>query len=101
MSDCRHSMAPAMNTARIIVMIAFAAASQLPAQFLPALQAQTPEEYDSYLDVLEAQAPEQAIEAAGRFCRQWPQSSLLPHVYQQEFDAQVSLGHVSEAVAAA
>jgi tetratricopeptide (TPR) repeat protein len=84
-------------------VIAFAAASQmqLRAQFLPALQAQSPEEYDSYLDVLEAQAPEQMIEAAGAFRRQWPQSSLLSHVYQLEFDAHVSLGNASGAVATA
>ena len=71
------------------------------AQFLPALQAETPEEYDSYLDVLEAPIPERLIEAAGRFQQQWPASSLMPHIRQLQFEAYVNLGNVSDAISAA
>jgi len=52
-----------------------------PAQFLPNLQARTPEELDAYLDVVEAQAETQ-IRQAQRFLTAYPESNLRLPVYE-------------------
>jgi tetratricopeptide (TPR) repeat protein len=71
------------------------------AQFLPPLQAESPEEYDSYLDVLEAATPDQTLQQASRFEERWPKSSLLAHVLQMQFEALTRQGKAPEAIAAA
>ena len=57
-----------------------------PAQFLPNLQARTPEEFDAYLDVTEAQAESQ-IRTARRFLTAYPESELRLRVYELLADA--------------
>jgi tetratricopeptide (TPR) repeat protein len=61
--------------------IVFIVAPIAPAQFLPNLQARTPEEFDAYLDVAEAR-PETQIRLARRFLTAYPQSELRLRIYE-------------------
>lgn len=72
-------MACAASITRIAVAIIFAV-SPAAAQFLPNLQARTPEEFDAYLDVMEAAS--RRIELARRFLSAYPQSELRLPVYE-------------------
>lgn len=67
-------------------------------QFLPPLQAEAPEEYDAYLDLIEATAPQALIHSARRFEQSWPKSSLLAHVRQLQFEAYTKLGRLGDAI---
>ncbi len=78
-----------------------AAAPPAHAQFLPPLQAEAPEEYDAYLDVTQAAAPQALIEAARRFEQSWPKSSLLADVRQLQFEAYTKRGRPAAAIRAA
>lgn len=71
------------------------------AQLLPPMQANTPEEYDGYLQVLAAATPEARVQSAQRFQEQWPHSELLTHTYYLEAEAQKSLGRAAAAQHAA
>lgn len=72
-----------------------AACPALWAQFAPVAQARTPEEYDAFLDVVEAAG---APAAAERFVRDWPQSELRGRVYEMGFEAYRRLGQRTEAL---
>jgi hypothetical protein len=50
-------------------------------QFLPQLQAKTPEEFDAYLDVIEAK-PQDRIRKAREFLSAYPESDMRLRVYQ-------------------
>lgn len=71
-----------------------------PAQFLPTLQANTPEEYVAYLDVVEAPGPQQTLAAAAKFARDWPQSELLVSVHEIEMQSALALGDGAAALRA-
>jgi len=71
-----------------------------PAQFLPNLQARTPEEFDAYLDVSEAQAEPQ-IRAARRFLTAYPESELRLRVYELLAEACRGQGDAAGAAEAA
>ncbi len=62
------------------------------AQFLPTMQADTPEEFAGYLDVLDARGPRRTFSAAEKFARDWPKSELLVHVYELQMQAALELG---------
>lgn len=66
-----------------------------------AREASTYEEFDAYIEVVEAQAPEQQLEAAERFKQKFPGSALLVFVYEHEVDALRSLNRIPAAKAAA
>lgn len=71
-----------------------------PAQFLPTLQANTPEEFAAYLDVVEADGPHRTLAAAEKFARTWPKSELLVSVYELEMQAALGTGDAERAMRA-
>lgn len=70
------------------------------AQFAPAPQADTPEEFDAYLAVLYAATPSATVAAAEAFLREWPRSALRGHVYEREFEAYRQLADSPKAIQA-
>jgi tetratricopeptide (TPR) repeat protein len=72
-------------------------AMRLGAQFQPPLEAETPEEFDSYLTVEAAGAGREAIARSAAFRQQWPASKLLPRVWEIRFFARQKLGEAAEA----
>jgi tetratricopeptide (TPR) repeat protein len=66
-------------------------------QFLPDLQAKTPEEYDAYLDVLDGPV----LERGAPFEQKFPQSALRLPVCELIAKAWRSKGNAAEAIAAA
>ncbi|MEX2262798.1 MAG: bacterial transcriptional activator domain-containing protein [Bryobacteraceae bacterium] len=70
-------------------------------QFLPSLQANTPEEFDAYLVLQRPQPPAQLLAGIAKFECDWPESELLAHVYEMKFEAYRTLGEVEGAIAAA
>src|SRR5947208_8169040 len=66
-------------------------------QFLPDLQAKTPEEYDAYLDVIDGPV----IEKGAAFERDFPASTLRLPVSEMTAREWRSLGDAVQAVAAA
>jgi tetratricopeptide (TPR) repeat protein len=77
-----------------------AAAVSCAAQFAPPPQADSPEEFDSYLSVLDARTPSAVIAAGQEFLRAWPVSGLRGHVYELEFEAYRRLGDAAKAIEA-
>jgi tetratricopeptide (TPR) repeat protein len=71
-----------------------------PAQFLPQLQARTPEEFDSYLDVIQA-PPELRIERARGFLSAYPHSDLRLRVFETIAETCRARGDAPCALAAA
>jgi tetratricopeptide (TPR) repeat protein len=69
-------------------------------QFTAAGQADSPEEFDMYLQVLSKTTPKEVISSAGDFERLWPHSELLPHVFELELEACRSLGDSEKAILA-
>src|SRR5262245_22755057 len=76
--SCARQAAASIKMAALALVIGVGMA---PAQFLPNLQAHTPEEFDAYLDVIEAQA-ETKIRTARRFLTAYPESELCLRVYE-------------------
>jgi tetratricopeptide (TPR) repeat protein len=70
------------------------------AQFAPSPQANSAEEFDSYLAVLAAEDPAATIAAGDAFLRAWPDSGLRGHVYERQFEAYRRLGDSSKAILA-
>ena len=70
------------------------------AQFAPPPQAESPEEFDAYLAVLDAPTPKAVIDAGDTFLRAWPASALRGHVYEREFEAYRRLNQGDKAIAA-
>jgi len=70
------------------------------AQFAPPPQAESPEEFDAYLAVLDAQTPAATLAAGEAFLRAWPSSGLRGHVYEREFEAYRRLNQLDKAIAA-
>ena len=70
------------------------------AQFLPSLQAKTPEEFDDYLLVAGAVEPKQVTKAAARFAERWPSSELAVRVFELQLEAYRKLGDARNALAA-
>lgn len=75
-------------------------AAVVPAQFLPTLQANTPEEFAAFLDVVEARGAGKTIEAAQRFVREWPRSELLVSVFELEMQSALTLADEAAALRA-
>ena len=67
-------------------------------RLLPPGQANTPEEFDAYLLVVNAGAPEELVKAAAAFTAGWPASELGVHVLTLEMDAYRSLGRRDAAI---
>jgi len=84
---------------RKLAIVASTAACCL-AQFAPPPQADSPEEFDSYLAVVDASAPAAVIAAGEVFVRAWPGSGLRGHVYEMEFEAYRRLGDADKAIEA-
>jgi Flp pilus assembly protein TadD len=57
-----------------------------------AFQASTPEEFDAYLDVVEARMPAEVIAAARAMAERFPESELLAHARELEMKACRQLG---------
>jgi tetratricopeptide (TPR) repeat protein len=66
-----------------------------------AREASTYEEFDAYIEVVEAQDPERQLKEAASFEQKYPSSELLVFVYEHELDAQRSLNRLPAAKAAA
>jgi FimV-like protein len=69
------------------------------AQFLPDLQASSPEEFDAYIDVVRAGDAKAIVEAARRFLRTWPSSELQLRVHELQFEAYRTLGDAAGSIA--
>jgi tetratricopeptide (TPR) repeat protein len=65
------------------------------------MQANSPDEFDDYLQVLDAPNPADRIGAAKRFEAKWPKSEMLPHTIYVEAEAQRKLGDSKQALLAA
>jgi tetratricopeptide (TPR) repeat protein len=76
-----------------LLMSVLLGAFPLCSQFLPTLQAGTPEEFDDYLRVEETGDPA----ACDSFVRRWPNSELLARVYEIQFEAYRKQGDVKGA----
>lgn len=76
-------------------------AVRLTAQFQLPLEAETPEEFDSYLTVEQAGEGREAIARSDAFRKQWPGSKLLPRVWELRYFAWQKLGQAAEARKAA
>lgn len=63
-------------------------------------QAESPEEFDAYLRVLDAQSPAGVVAAGDAFVADWPSSGLRAHVYELELEAYRAMGDASKAMAA-
>jgi tetratricopeptide (TPR) repeat protein len=70
------------------------------AQFAPLPQADTPEEFDAYLEVLYANTPAATIAAGEAFLGRWSVSGLRGHVYERQFDAWRRIGDAGKAISA-
>jgi tetratricopeptide (TPR) repeat protein len=68
------------------------------AQIVPLPQADSPEEFDAYLSVLDTHTPTATLAAAKAFLHGWPASALRAHVYELEFEAYRQLGDVDKAI---
>src|SRR5580704_18529327 len=75
-------------------------AASCAAQFTPLPQADSPEEFDSYLSVLDERTPAATIAAGDAFVHAWPASPLRGHVYELEFEAYRRLGDAGKAIEA-
>jgi tetratricopeptide (TPR) repeat protein len=82
------------------VAILAATAGLCTAQFAPLPQAESPEEFDAYLAVMDAETPAATIAAGEGFVHTWPASGLCGHVYEMEFEAYRRLGDADRAIAA-
>ncbi len=88
------------QTRKLIALAAamFCCAFLVRAQFAPLPQADSPEEFDAYLRVVEAATPSAVIAAGDAFRRAWPTSALRAHVYELEFEAYRALGDEKKAI---
>src|SRR5579872_1940637 len=68
----------------------------LEAQFLPRLQAHSEAEFDAYLEVERTRDPN----LCEVYAKTWPESELLPRVYEIQFESYRSLGDLNRALAA-
>jgi hypothetical protein len=92
-----HRMGAALRTALMIALLAGTAWSQ----FLPPLEADTPEEFDDYLTVESAVEPKAVLAATHAFRKRWPKSAMLPRIYELEFEAWRQAGDLAQARSAA
>jgi tetratricopeptide (TPR) repeat protein len=69
-------------------------------QFASLPQADSPKEFDDYLDVLTKSTPVDVISAAKQFERNWPESQLLGPVCQMELETYRSLNDPTDAIEA-
>jgi tetratricopeptide (TPR) repeat protein len=67
-------------------------------QIVPLPQADSPEEFDAYLSVLDTHTPAATLAAAEAFVRGWPASALRGHVRELEFEAYRQMGDVDRAI---
>ena len=70
------------------------------AQFAALPQADLPEEFDAYLEVLSKAKPEEVISAGKEFEKSWPHSQLRGPVCKMELDAYRSLNDSANAIEA-
>ena len=70
------------------------------AQIVPLPQADSPEEFDAYLSVLDAHTPAATLATAEAFLHGWPASALRGHVYELEFESYRQMGDVDKAIEA-
>ena len=82
------------------VAILAATAGICMAQFAPLPQAESPEEFDAYLAVMDAGTAAATIAASEGFVHTWPTSGLCGHVYEMEFEAYRRLGDADRAIEA-
>jgi tetratricopeptide (TPR) repeat protein len=97
-------MLPEIVAKLVLVSVIWASAVAAMAQAehpIPRPQARTPEEFDSYLEFLEAVDLEARHQMALRFERAYPKSELLVNVYENEFEYARSRGELQPAIAAA
>jgi tetratricopeptide (TPR) repeat protein len=83
---------------RLVILSLFA--GYCAAQIVPLPQADSPEEFDAYLAVLDTHTPTAILAAAGAFLHAWPASALRGHVYELEFEAYRQTGDVDKAIEA-
>ncbi len=89
-----------MTHTRASLAILFCMAFRLTAQFQPPLEAETPEEFDLYLTLEESQGTPNIIERIDLFRARYPNSQLLPRVWELRFFVLQKQGKGPEARAA-
>lgn len=67
------------------------------AQFLPSLEADSPEEFDDYLTVEAAENPRTRLAAIEAFRTLWPKSAMMPRILELEFLAWKQAGNLVKA----
>lgn len=85
----------------LFAVLASAPAARGGDQFAILPQAESPEEFDDYLNILEATTSSEQVRAAERFLSSWPDSALRGAVYARLFDAYRGCGDVGKAITAA
>lgn len=89
-----------MVRAAVMAGLLLLGAVLLRAQFLPTLQASTPEEFAAWLDVVEARGAAQTLARAAEFARAYPKSELLVSVSEIEMQAALESGDAERALRA-
>jgi tetratricopeptide (TPR) repeat protein len=69
-------------------------------RLLPPGQAQTPDEFDAYLRVVQAASPAEVVSTASVFQAAWPRSELAVQALVLQMDAYRALGRADEAIGA-
>jgi tetratricopeptide (TPR) repeat protein len=82
-------------------LVALVAVAEALAQFAPLPEAESPEEFDDYVNVVEAATPGEQIHAAETFIRSWRESALRGPVYARLFEAYRRQGDGERAIEAA
>lgn len=94
-------MKPTMALTRIATAILLFIGVLASAQFQPPLEADSPEEFDHYLTVEAASDAAKLLPSTTAFRDRWPQSKLLPRVWELRYFALQELGDAKAARAAA
>jgi tetratricopeptide (TPR) repeat protein len=81
---------------RIAVLMTTTVMSVWP-QFLPPVEADTPEEFDDYLSVEGAESPKARLAKIEAFRSRWPKSGMMPRILELEFLAWKQEGRAAEA----
>lgn len=96
--DRKHTEARLALLLVVFSLVSMVATRNARAQFASLPQADSPEEFDAYLEVLSKAKPQEVIFAAKEFEKTWPHSQLRGPVCQMELEAFRSLNDSANAI---
>ena len=99
-NDCKNTAIGLALLLIVFSLVSIATTRSGQAQFAPPPQADSPEEFDAYLEVLSKAGPKEVILAAKEFEKKWPHSLLRGPVCQLELEAYRALNDSASAIAA-